>query len=133
MRRHNLGGSPNLGLGRRQRGITMVGLLCLLALFGLLAYAGIRLIPLYLNYMKIARTMESTASEFKGENPDPGNMRRTLERHWEIEDITTVDFKDIQIVKDEGGVSLHVVYDDSVPYVANISLTAHFDKTVKVQ
>ena len=51
-------------------------------------YAGIRLVPVYLNYMKVARSMEATAAEFKGDNPDiRPRMRRSLERHWEIEDI----------------------------------------------
>jgi hypothetical protein len=56
-----------------------------------------------------------------------------LERHWEITTITAVDYKDIEITKDESGVTLHVTYDDSEPYIANISLAVHFDKTVKVE
>ncbi len=44
-----------------------------------------------------------------------------------------VDSKDVEVTKDDSGVSMHVVYDDAVPYVANISLSVHFDKTVKVQ
>jgi hypothetical protein len=118
---------------RHERGMTFIGLLCILALVGAIGYAGIRLVPVYLNYMKIARTMEMTATEVKGENPDPGNMRRILERHWTIEDPTAVDFKDIEITKDESGVSMHVAYDDAVPYIANVSLSVHFDKTVKVK
>jgi hypothetical protein len=118
---------------QRQQGMTFIGLLCILALVGVIGYAGIRLVPVYLNYMKIARTMEMTAVEVKGDNPDPGNMRRILERHWTVEDPTAVDFKDIEITKDDSGVSMHVAYDDTVPYVANVSLSVHFDKTVKVQ
>jgi hypothetical protein len=113
--------------------MTFIGLLCILALVGLIGYAGIRLVPVYLNYMKIARTMEMTANEVKGDNPDPGNMRRILERHWTVEDPSTVDFKDIEITKSDSGVSMHVAYDDAVPYLANVSLSVHFDKTVKVQ
>jgi Tfp pilus assembly protein PilE len=118
---------------RHERGMTFIGLLCILALVGAIGYAVIRLVPVYLNYMKIARTMEMTATEVKGDNPDPGNMRRILERHWTIEDPTAVDFKDIEITKDESGVSMHVAYDDAVPYIANVSLSVHFDKTVKVK
>jgi hypothetical protein len=116
-----------------QQGMTFIGLLCILALVGVIGYAGIRLVPVYLNYMKIARTLEVTATEAKGDNPDPGNIRRLLERHWEIEDPTGIDLKDIEITKDDSGVEMHVVYDDTVPYVANVSLSVHFDKTVKVQ
>jgi hypothetical protein len=113
--------------------MTFIGLLCILALAGVVVYAGIRLAPLYLNYMKIARTMESVATEVKGENPDPGAIRNLLDRHFNIEDPTGVTVKDIEITRDESGVQMHVAYDDSVPYVANISLSAHFEKTVKVR
>jgi hypothetical protein len=116
-----------------QHGMTFIGLLCVLALAGVVVYAGIRLAPLYLNYMKIARTMESVAAEVKGDNPDPAAMRVSIDRHFNIEDPTGVTTKDIEITKDEGGVQMHVAYDDSVPYLANISLSAHFEKTVKVR
>lgn len=119
---------------RSQQGMTFIGLLCILAMAGVIVYAGVRLVPVYLNYMNIVKTLETTASEFKGENADPGAMRNSLERHWEITTISAVDYKDVEITKDEdGGVSLHVVYDDSEPYLGNVSLAVHFDKTVKVR
>lgn len=116
-----------------QQGMTFIGLLCILALAGVVLYAGIRLAPLYLNYMKVAKIMESTATEVKGDNPDPGEMRRIIERHWTVDDPTGLDAKDIEITKDDGGVQMHVAYDDAVPYVANVSLSVHFEKTVKVR
>ena len=118
---------------RHQRGMTFIGWMCILALVGVIVYAGIRLVPVYLNYMNISRTMETVASEFKSENPDLGGIRRSLEKHWEIEAISAVDFKDIEVTKDDSGVSMHVAYDDTVPYIANVSLSVHFEKTVKVQ
>ena len=117
----------------RQQGMTFIGLLCILALAGVVVYAGIRLAPLYLNYMKIVRTMESVATEVKGDNPDPETIRGLIGRHFNIEDPTGVDTKDIEITRDSDGVQMHVAYDDSAPYVANISLSVHFEKTVKVR
>ena len=118
---------------RPQQGMTFIGLLCILVLVGAIGYAGVRLVPVYLNYMKLARTMESAASEFKGEASSLDGVRKSLDRHWAIEDITAVDQKDIEITKDDNGLQLHVAYDDSVPYIANVSLSVYFDKTVKVQ
>jgi hypothetical protein len=120
-------------LRHTQRGMTFVGLLCILALVGVIGYAGLRLVPLYLNYMKVARSMDVTAAEFKGENADQGGIRRSLEKHWQIEDISGVEAKEVEIIKDDNGLSLHVAYDDSAPYIQNVSLAVHFDKTVKVQ
>jgi len=120
--------------GDKQRGMTFMGVVFVLALVGTIGYAGLRLTPVYLNYMKVARSLDVTAAEFKGENSsDQGGIRRSLEKHWQIEDISTVDAKDVEILKDENGLSLHVAYDDAVPYISNVSLSVHFDKTVKVQ
>jgi hypothetical protein len=118
---------------RRQRGMTFIGLLCILTLLGLIGYAGLRLVPLYLNYMKVARSMDATATELKSDNPDPGAIRRSLDKHWQIEDISGVEAKEVEIVKNESGVSLHVAYDDAAPYIQNVSLSVHFEKTVKMQ
>jgi hypothetical protein len=116
-----------------QLGMTFIGMLCILAMAGVIVYAGVRLVPVYLNYMNIVKTMQTTATEFKGDNPDPIAIRNSLSRHWEITTISAVDYKDVEITKDDSGVSLHVAYDDSEPYLGNISLAVHFDKTVKVQ
>ncbi len=118
---------------RPQQGMTFIGLMFILVFVGAVGYGVVRLIPVYLNYMKLARTMQSAAEEFKGESANLDGVRNSISRHWDIEDITGVTQKDIEITRDDGGLTLHVTYDDSVPYIGNLSLTAHFDKTVKVQ
>ena len=116
-----------------QQGMTFIGLLFVLAMAGVIVYAGIRLAPLYLNYMKVVRAMDGVAAEIKGDNPDPATIRGLLDRHFTIDDPTGIDVKDIEITKDDGGVQMHVAYDDAVPYVANVSLSVHFEKTVTVR
>ena len=129
-RRFGMGTRPGRG---RQRGMTFFGVVSVLALAGMVVYAGIRLAPVYLNYMKVARSVDAAAADFKSENPDPEALRRSLEKHWQIEDISGVEAKEVQIQKEDTGVSMHVEYDDLVPYISNVSLSVHFDKTVKVQ
>jgi hypothetical protein len=116
-----------------QQGMTFIGLLCVLALVGVVLYAGIRLAPLYLNYMKVAKAMDAVGTEIKGDNPDPGAIRAAIDRHFIIDDPTGVTAKDVEITKDDGGIQMHLAYDDSAAYVANVSLTVHFEKTVKVR
>src|SRR5271165_2673828 len=82
---------------QHQQGMTFLGLLCVLALAGVVVYAGIRLAPLYLNYMKVVKTMEAAAAEYKSDSGDLAGVTRSLDRHWNIEDITGVDYKQIEI------------------------------------
>jgi hypothetical protein len=117
---------------KRQRGMTFIGLLCILALVGLIGYAIIILVPVYLNYQKISKIMDSTATELQG-SADPGAIKRSLEHHWAIDDPIIIDFKDVEITKDDTGAIMHVSYDHAVPYISNVSLSVHFDKSVKVK
>ena len=136
--KHRMRQSSSIRRGTRasrhaQQGLTLIGLLALLALCGVIGFAALRLIPVYLNYMKVARTLDVTATEFSSDSADPDGIRRSLDKHWLVEDISAVEAKEVEILKHDGRVSLHVAYDDSVPYIANVSLSVHFDKTVMVQ
>src|ERR1700761_5466383 len=119
-------------MDKRQRGMTFIGLLFILAMVGVIGYAGIRLVPVYLNYMKVSKILDATATELQGSN-DLGNIKRTLEKHWQIDDPTAPDLKEIEVTKDETGAVIRASYDDTVPYISNVSLTVHFDKSVKVK
>jgi hypothetical protein len=54
----------------RQRGMTFLGLLILILVVGTWVYAAIRVVPLYLENMKIASTLEKVRDEYSA-NPGP--------------------------------------------------------------
>jgi Tfp pilus assembly protein PilE len=122
-----------IAMRKRQRGMTLIGLLCVLALVGAIGYAGILLFPVYLNYMKVVRSMQSVAAEFKSDSSDQGRMRVALEKRWDIEDISLVKAKDVEIKRENDVTAMHVNYDHTVSYIGNVSLLVSFDKTVTVQ
>jgi|HubBroStandDraft_5_1064220.scaffolds.fasta_scaffold1212238_1 hypothetical protein len=116
----------------RQQGITFIGLLFIIILVALPVYAVIRLVPVYINYMAVSRNLESLRSEFKG-SPDPGGIRRSLERHWQIDDVTGLEAKDVAVTKEDGVVIVHAAYEDKVSYLGNISLLVSFEKSVRIE
>jgi hypothetical protein len=118
---------------RYQRGVTFLGWMFLLAPIALVVYAGIRLTPLYLEYMKIARTLEQVKEEFKGEEPTPQRMRSSIERRFDVESVTVIGHGDVKITKENDGYILDVEYSQSAPYMSNLSLQLDFHKTVTVE
>lgn len=116
----------------RQRGATFLGMVVIIAILGVGLYAGIRLTPLYLEYMEIARALEQTANEYKGTPVSPHLLRTSLERRWTIEDIKSIQPKNIEMKKTKGGYSMRAKYEARAPFIANISLVVAFDKSVLV-
>lgn len=116
----------------RQRGATALGMLCIVAVIGFGLYGVIRVFPLYMEYMAIARALEQTAKESAG-NPTPQGLRTSLDRRWTVEDIHSIQVKDIAIKKMGTGYSMRAYYRAEAPFLANVSLAADFDKTVDVK
>jgi hypothetical protein len=115
----------------RQRGATFLGMVVILAILGFALYAGIRLTPLYLEYMAVARALEQTAKEEAGAT-SPQTLRNALDRRWTIETIDSIQPKDIEIKKSGSGYTMRAWYRAEAPFISNVSLVADFDKTVKV-
>jgi hypothetical protein len=115
----------------RQRGATFLGMVTIIAILGFALYAGIRLTPLYLEYMAVARALEQTAKEEVGAT-SPQTLRNALDRRWTIETIDSIQPKDIEIKKAGSGFTMRAWYRAEAPFISNVSLVADFDKTVKV-
>jgi hypothetical protein len=118
---------------QRQRGMTFLGLVTILAILGAGLYAAIRLVPVYLEYTKVARALEQVRDEHGAIETNPQLIRRSLERRWDVEDIASIGWKEVEIKKSGEGYDVRAAYEVEQPFVANVYLLAKFDKSVVIQ
>jgi len=120
---------------RRQRGVTFIGWLFLLIPVGIIVYMAIRLVPIYLNYQRVAHSLTQTAVDLKTEDMatlTPLLIRGALSRHFDVESITFPDVKDVTVTRDSTGWTIEAKFEDSAPLIYNISLVVDFDKVSKI-
>jgi cell division protein FtsB len=117
----------------RQRGMTFLGVLIIAVLAGLLIYAGIRLTPVYLEYMKVVSALEGTKKEFDGTAVEVPQLRRSIQKRFDIEAVTIIQVQDVRLSKSgTGGYILRVRYEHRAPYIANINFMVDFKKSVEI-
>ncbi|HEV2271788.1 MAG TPA: DUF4845 domain-containing protein [Steroidobacteraceae bacterium] len=120
-------------LARRQRGVTAIGWLILLIPFAILIYAGIRLVPIYLNYMDVARSLSSMSSELGTGPATPQSIRQSLQNHFDVEGVNYPTVDQIHISRvGQSGWQVEAAYYDQAPLFLNITLQVTFDKSVTV-
>ena len=115
----------------KQTGVTFIGWVILLIPVAICIYAGMRLTPVYLNYMKVAKTLDQLKSEIKGN--DAANVveiRRTIQKHFDVESVDYPEAKDIKITRDGRSWVVTAAYDDQAPLFTNIFILVTFDKSV---
>lgn len=123
----------NRGLKQRQAGMTTLGLIILVAFVGLFAFAGIRLTPVYLNYMKVVGVVDGVREEFDGTGATSSAIRNSIVRRFDIESVSQISARDIKVTKVDGGHEVAATYSHKAPFIANVSFVVDFDKRVLVR
>ena len=117
---------------QRQRGMTFLGMVTILVILGAGLYGAIRLVPVYLEYTKVARALEQVRDEHSASDTSAQMIRNSLERRWDVEDIGSIGWKEVEIQKTSEGFSMSAIYEVERPFVANVYLLTKFEKTVVI-
>jgi len=118
---------------QHQRGITTIGWLVLLIPVAIVFYAGVRLAPVYLNYMKVVHTLTQVQSEITGVGQTADGIRNTINKHFDIESVDYPSVKDLKVTRENGSWVIEANYDDQAPLFSNIFILVTFDKSVTLK
>jgi molybdenum cofactor biosynthesis enzyme MoaA len=117
---------------QRQRGATFLGMVTILLILGAGLYAAIRMVPVFLEYMKVARSLEQVRDEHVAIDTSAQLIRNSLERRWDVEDIKSIHWKEVEVKRSGDGFEVKAAYNVEQPFVANVYLLAKFDKSVLI-
>lgn len=115
-----------------QRGMTAIGWLLVLGLIAFFTLITLRLVPLYLEYSKVASVFESLTNE-----PGIGAKSRSavislVTKRFDINDVRKVSPKLLKISKDKGVTRISIQYERREHLMSNIDVVASFSKQVEV-
>ena len=118
------------GLRHKQRGATFLGMVTIGSILALGVYAGIRLVPIYLDYMAIVRAMTDISKSNAGATA--GELKKALNARWNIDYISSIQPNEIEIKPVAGGLEMRANYEARAPFVGNVFLVVEFDSAVVV-
>jgi len=118
---------------RRESGMTTLGLIILVAFVGLFAFAGIRLTPIYLNYMKVLGVINGVQEEFDGANASRSAIRSSISRRFDVESVGEITAGEVTVTTVDGGFEVRAQYSHVAPFIANVSFSVEFYKAVLVR
>ena len=117
---------------RRQAGITVIGFVILACLFGIVGLAALKLVPMYLQNMRLDTVLKDIKMELDGTGTTPPVIQRALAKRFDIEGIT-LPLDEVKITQGKTGYEVRIQYENRAPYVANVWLMVAFDKQVEIK
>ncbi|HET6603768.1 MAG TPA: DUF4845 domain-containing protein [Xanthomonadaceae bacterium] len=114
---------------KRQRGLTLIGFVFVLAIAGFFAFMIMRLFPVYAEYYSVVQAMKGLQAEPGIAQKSPAIVRDLLFRRFYISYVENVKPENVRVSRRDG-YTLNVKYEVRKPFVYNLDFVASFDKTV---
>ncbi|MEE9343017.1 MAG: DUF4845 domain-containing protein [Gammaproteobacteria bacterium] len=115
---------------KQQQGMTMIGWIIVLGLIAFFVTVALRLVPVYMEYSKVASVLDATATETGIASKGKKEILLLLGKRFRINDVKTVSAKDVKISKNGPKLDFHLAYERREPFIGNVDIIASFDKTV---
>jgi hypothetical protein len=109
---------------RRQRGITMFGLLFWAIVIGVAALVGMRVVPTTVEYYTIMKAINKITAEEPSTVPQ---IRAAFERTKAIDLITSIGGKDLDITKENEKVVVSFAYNSEIELVKPVYLVIKYE------
>ena len=116
---------------RKDKGLTLIGFLIVLVVVLFFAYAGMRVVPMYLEYHALVNAMNKLQDDPMAKSMPPSRIKDSIQRSlWVSYASNNIKKEHIRISKKADGINVRVAYEVREDFLGNIDLVASFDRTV---
>jgi hypothetical protein len=116
----------NKAMPAKQRGLSFFGFIFGAAILVLVSITGLKLIPAYMESMKISNLFTVISNDPEMQKASPRDIRMSFSKRASIDNISAVNAEDVEITSNGGRLVLSASYAVKVPLAANVSLYMEF-------
>ena len=116
---------------RRQAGITVIGFLMLTAVFGVIAFAVIKIVPLYMERMRVQTVLEDLAEELAEATNTPTSIRSALDARLNIESLE-IPRDEIEIARAGDGYRVKIEREARTTFIADLSFVVDIHEQIEL-
>lgn len=112
---------------KKQRGMTFIGVVLLVAVIVFVAVIGMKLAPAYLEYFSVKKAIAKIANDPGFSSMGKNDVTKSFDKSATIDDIRSIEGKELEISKNESGLMVVTAdYQVLVPLMGNVSALLDF-------
>jgi Tfp pilus assembly major pilin PilA len=112
---------------RKQRGVSLIGLIIVASIAAFVAIIGFKLLPTYIEYFTIKRMVSDLAHSPELRGTSVKDVKLAFDRRAQIDNINSIRADDLEITKEGDGFSIVAAYSVKVPLFGNVSACMDFE------
>lgn len=118
------------GLGGRQGGMTVIGMLLLLIVIAFVALIAMKVVPMYVQYYSIKSTIESIRKEPQVAQMSGQDIQNAIQKRFDIGYVDNIAARDLKIRNDRNGRVLDLVYQDERALFYGLSVVLKVNEAI---
>lgn len=112
---------------RQQRGLSLIGLIFFGGVAVALLMLGMKIVPSVIEYIAIERAIQKV----KTEGTTVGEIRAAFDRYATIDDITTINSRDLDVTKEGDQIVVSFAYEKRVPVMDKVWLVIDYSGSTR--
>lgn len=126
-------GDSNMHRIGRQKGLSLLGWLTVIALAGFLAVVGLKLVPVYLEYFTVAEALEAVAQEKAVSKENKRMVWERISKRLDISYVGSVKAEHFSVEVKKGKTTLVLKWERREHLFGNLDIVAAFEKRVEAR
>jgi len=120
----------NSGTGRRQKGLSFVGWMAMVAIFGLLILSFFKVFPIYNENFTIQSVLTGLAKDEKVDFKSKRAIWETLRKRLAVNEIYSITTENVTIQRKDGKTTITISYRAERPYIGDLFIGGNFTESV---
>ena len=120
----------NSGTGHRQRGLSFVSWMAMVAIFGFLILSFFKVFPIYNEYFTIQSVLTRLVKDEKVDFKSKRAIWETLEKRLAVNEVYSITPENVTIQRKDGKTTITISYRAQRPYIGDLFIGGNFTESV---
>ena len=116
----------------RQQGLSFVGWMAMVAIFGFLLLSFFRVFPIYNEYFTIQSVLKGLTKDEKVDFKSKRAIWESLQKRLGVNQVSAIKPENVTIQRKDGKTTITISYRTQRPYIGNLFIGGNFTESVVI-
>ncbi len=117
----------------RQQGLSFVGWMAMVAIFGFLLLSFFKVFPIYNEYFTIQSVLKGLTKDEKVDFKSKRAIWESLSKRLAVNQVGSIKPENVTIERKDGKTTVTVTYETRRPYISNLFIGGNFTESVVIE
>lgn len=116
---------------KKQQGLSTIGLIFVIGVFGLLLITGFKVVPLYMDFYQVQTIIKSINNDPSINVKSKRDLWQAINKRLRINNMRSFNSDDFIVSRENKKTTITIEYTVKEPYIANLFIGADFKKSIE--